>query len=181
MDLRKNLILSGLAIVVLATTQIALAQEPAQPPLITSSQESAAPKEGDLQWAWGELVNLDNQAQTITLKYLDYETDQEKELVLVIDGKTVFENIKDFNELKAKDTLSIDYLVGSDNQNIAKNISLEKTEDDAVSAPVPAAAEEPAVEPAPEEPVPAAAEEPAVEPAPQEPPAADTVTSDQAQ
>ncbi|PIQ84864.1 MAG: hypothetical protein COV73_06545, partial [Candidatus Omnitrophica bacterium CG11_big_fil_rev_8_21_14_0_20_43_6] len=69
MDLKKIIVLSGLAIVMMATTQIVLAQEPevapVEQPVITSSQESLVPKEGDMQWAWGEVTNLDNQAQTI--------------------------------------------------------------------------------------------------------------------
>ncbi len=88
---------------------------------------AAAPQEkSDIQWAWGEVVSLDNQAKIVTIKYLDYETDQEKELVLTIDDKTTFENIKGLDELKLKDTLSIDYVSLPDNKNIAKNISLER-------------------------------------------------------
>lgn len=130
MNLKKVVVLSGLAIVMMATTQIVFAEEaavaPADSTVITSNQQITSQKEGDMQWAWGEVTNLDNQAKTVTLKYLDYETDQEKDLVLVVDEKTTFENIKDFNELKLKDTLSIDYMIGVDNKNIAKNISFEK-------------------------------------------------------
>jgi hypothetical protein len=135
----KKIFISGLAVVLMAATQLVLAQEPPVVPvdqsLITSSQESSVPKEADMQWAWGEVTGLDNQTQTVTLKYLDYETDQEKELVLAVDEKTTFENIKDFNELKLKDTLSIDYIIGVDNKNIAKNISFEKPDTSSVSAP----------------------------------------------
>ncbi|MBU4251649.1 MAG: hypothetical protein KKC39_08355 [Candidatus Omnitrophica bacterium] len=140
MNLKKAVVLSGFAIGMMVTAQIVLAEEAAVAPtdsvVITSNQQAASPKENDMQWAWGEVTNLDNQAKTITLKHLDYETDQEKELVLVVDEKTVLENIKDFNELKLKDTLSIDYMLGADNKNIAKNISFEKP-DAASSAPAP--------------------------------------------
>lgn len=130
MNLKKAVFLFGFAIVMMAVAQIVFAEEgivtPIDSGVITSSQQAASQKENDMQWAWGEVINLDDQAKTVTLKYLDYETDQEKELVLVIDEKTTFENIKDFNELKLNDTLSIDYVVGADNKNIAKNISFEK-------------------------------------------------------
>ena len=130
MNLKKVTVWSGFIIVMIAAAQIVLAQEvaatPTDSPVITANQPAGLQKESDMQWAWGEVTNLDNQAKTITLKYLDYETDQEKEMVLAVDEKTTFENIKDFNELKLKDTLSIDYLAGVDNKNIAKNISLEK-------------------------------------------------------
>ena len=135
MNLKKVIILSGFTIVMMTTTgRIVFAEEtaiaPANPVLITSDQQATPSttlqKDSEMQWAWGEITNLDNQAKTVTLKYLDYETDQEKDLVLVVDEKTAFENIKDFNELKLKDTLSIDYIIGVDNKNIAKNISFEK-------------------------------------------------------
>jgi len=118
MNHKKPIFLSVFIILIMVTTLIAFADEPA----VTS----ATPVSSDTQWAWGEVTNLDNQAKTFTLKYLDYETDQEKELILAIDDKTTFENIKSLDEIKIKDTLSIDYVVGADNKNIAKNISFEK-------------------------------------------------------
>ena len=138
MNLKKTIVLSGFAIVMLVATQIVFAEDaavtPTDPTIITSNQPSTSvQKETDMQWAWGEVTNLDSQANTVTLKYLDYETDQEKELVLTVDEKTTFENIKGFSDLKLKDTLSIDYLAGADNKNIAKNISFEKPSD---SSPV---------------------------------------------
>ena len=128
MDLKKAVVLWGVAIIVLGTTQIVFAEDAPSidQTMITSSQQPDLVKETDMQWAWGEVTNLDSQANTVTLKFLDYETDQEKELVLAVDEKTTFENIKDFSELKLKDTLSIDYTVEADNKNIAKNISFEK-------------------------------------------------------
>lgn len=128
MDLKKAVVLWGVAIIILGTTQIVFAEDAPSidQTTITSSQQPDLAKETDMQWAWGEVTNLDNQANTVTLKFLDYETDQEKELVLAVDEKTTFENIKDFSELKLKDTLSIDYVIEADNKNIAKNISFEK-------------------------------------------------------
>ncbi len=80
------------------------------------------------QWLWGEVVNLDPLLKTVTLKYLDYETDQEKEIVLVVNEKTTYENIKSFAEIKIKDTLSVDYLLEAGDKNIVKNISFEGSE-----------------------------------------------------
>lgn len=132
MNLKQALVLSGFVVVLATTSKIVLAEEatvaPVDPALITSSQSSISQKETDLQWAWGEVINLDSQTQVLTLGYLDYETDQEKEMILMVDEKTTFENIKDFSELKLKDTLSVDYLVTADNKNVAQNISFEKPE-----------------------------------------------------
>jgi len=96
--------------------------------LPASTLESSEDMEGNTQWVWGEVTNLDIKADIVTLKYLDYENDQEKELALVVDGNTVYDNLKSFDEIKIKDTLSIDYKVASDGKNLAKNISLEKSD-----------------------------------------------------
>ncbi len=88
--------------------------------------ETAKP-EPETQWVWGEVVNVDAQNKTISVKYLDYESDQEKEMTVGADDKTTFENAASLDELKAKDTVSIDYIT-QDGKNIAKNISVEKPE-----------------------------------------------------
>ncbi len=134
MSLKKMVVLAGIAIITLTAAQIVFAQDSAATPDSVLITNQTASKEGEIQWAWGEVTDLDAQAKTITLKYLDYETDQEKDLVLAVDDKTTFENVKDFSELKLKDTLSIDYVSSPDNRNLAKNISLEKPED--TSSPV---------------------------------------------
>ncbi|MFH1281602.1 MAG: hypothetical protein ABIH91_02665, partial [Candidatus Omnitrophota bacterium] len=128
----KKVVVFGLVMVMVALSQVVCAEEAvveeSGPEADISNQQAVLEKESDMQWAWGEVMNLDNQAGTVTLKYLDYETDQEKELVLVVDEKTTFENINDFGQLKPGDALSIDYTAGADNKNIAKNISFEKTD-----------------------------------------------------
>ena len=106
-----------------------------EPATALSDTQTAAP-EPELQWVWGEAVNLDPQNKLIMVKYLDYETDQEKEISIGIDDKTTFENIKDILEIKPQDMLSIDYVITGEGKNIAKNISLEKPE----SRPEPQAA-----------------------------------------
>jgi hypothetical protein len=144
MNLKNLVILSGLTLGMF-TAQAAMAQEaPAltPDPVAAAVEQMASVKESEMQWAWGEVTNLDEAAKTLTLKYLDYEADQEKDLVLVIDEKTAFENVKDFSELKLKDTLSIDYIITPDNKNIAKNISFEKP-DSLAPVPLPAVPEAP--------------------------------------
>lgn len=123
MNLKKKVVLCGFVIFMMGFTQIVFTEDVAP---ITSDQQSDSFKEADMKWSWGEVTNLDNQAHTITLKCFDYENDQESAIVLAIDENTTFESIKDFNELKLKDTLSVDYVIDAENKNIAKNISFEK-------------------------------------------------------
>jgi hypothetical protein len=132
MNFRKILGIFVFIMFITLATFVAFAEEavvaaPAQHPNLSDSLvRASAQNEADTQWAWGEVTNLDSQAKTLTLKYFDYETDQEKELVLAVDEKTAYENIKSFDEIKVKDTLSIDYAAGPENKNVAKNISLER-------------------------------------------------------
>lgn len=96
-----------------------------------TSKNTAIPEtqdQPDMQWLWGEVISVDTPKNELLVKYLDYETDQEKEAVLNIDDKTAYENLKTLAEIKPKDTLSIDYTVNAEGKNIARNISLEKPE-----------------------------------------------------
>jgi len=85
-------------------------------------------QEEEYQWAWGEVVSVDAQNKLINIKYLDYESDTEKEMSFVIDEKTNFEGVNSLSDIKVNDTVSIDYII-KDNKNIARTISVEKPED----------------------------------------------------
>lgn len=121
---RKNLILGITASLIFISTGLLFSQES-----VEQGGVIAEPKnEIEVQWLWGEVVGLDAQSRTMTVKYLDYETDQEKEISIGTDAKTTYENIKSIDELKPKDAVSVDYFATPEGRNIAKNISLEKPE-----------------------------------------------------
>lgn len=82
----------------------------------------------ETQWVWGEIVAVDAAKNECTVKYLDYETDQEKELTLSVDDKTTFENARSLSEIKLQSPAGIDYTVDSDGKNLARNISIENME-----------------------------------------------------
>lgn len=84
------------------------------------------------QWVWGEVVSVDAQNKALKLKYLDYETDQEKEMVLNTDEQTSYDNIKSLEEVQPKDNISVDYVV-KDSKIIVKSIGLEKAENAAAA------------------------------------------------
>lgn len=86
-------------------------------------------KESETLWLWGEVVSIDNQNNNLSVKYLDFETDQEKEMSINVDEKTTYENIKSLDELKPKDNVSIDYIPGLEGKNLAKNIVVENSEE----------------------------------------------------
>lgn len=124
MVFQKSIILASLIVFIAAGAVFSQGEQVIQgPPL-----QQAGVVEQQLQWVWGEVV-LEPANNTLTVKYLDYENDAEKEIAITADENTVYENIKSLSELKPKDTVSIDYIVTSEGKNIAKNISVEKVED----------------------------------------------------
>lgn len=124
MKIKIGLVLGITAFLIFISTNLILSQEPAQ----QSGSIPETQSNPDTQWVWGEVSSVDMQNKAILVKYLDYETDQEKQININVDDKTTYENIKLIDEIKPKDTVSIDYIVSPDGKNIAKNISVEKPE-----------------------------------------------------
>jgi hypothetical protein len=85
--------------------------------------------EPDILWLWGEVNSIDSGKGIISIKYLDYETDTEKEAVIYADDKTTYENAKSLTDIKPKDIVSVDYVTGAQGSSIARNISVERPED----------------------------------------------------
>jgi hypothetical protein len=109
--------------------------------LIYSQEEPAASEPqapeiavgAETQWVWGEIVTVDAKNKIILVKYLDYETDQEKEISINTDDKTTFEGVVNTDEIKPNDTVSIDYIIDASGKNIATNISVEKPQTQEIS------------------------------------------------
>jgi len=120
-----------LIILTLVGAGLALSEDQVTEPQNAATAAPQDNSEASMQWVWGEVTAVDAVGKTLTLKYLDYETDQEKEITIAVDDLATFENVKSLGEIQVKDNLSIDY-TPKDGSNIAKSISLEKTE----SAPV---------------------------------------------
>lgn len=118
-------------------------------PDVGNAEELAEP---ETQWVWGEVVSVDAAGKLLTVKYLDYDTDTDKEIVLEVNDKTTFENVGSLAELKQGDNVGIDYMASGDGKNIASNIAVENP----VNSEVPA---QPTVEPAPEAAMPEAPSE----------------------
>lgn len=110
---------------ILTSVIFAFGQE--QTPLNTPASDSQI--DSDTQWLWGEVVYVDNQKNMLLVKYLDYDTDQEKEMLFSMDDKTAFENVKSSNEIKPRDAVSVDYVLTAGGLILAKKVSIEKPED----------------------------------------------------
>jgi len=154
--MRKVLVVWFLAIsLMIFNLSLSFAQETpaqAQTPAVQQAQAPAA-VEADTQWLWGEVVLVTPEKNELTVKYLDYESDVEKDMILAVDPKTTFENIKSIAEIKVQDTVSVDYAVSPEGKSLARNISVEKPES------LPAGEEEAGKEKIPAEPIMAAPQE----------------------
>ena len=121
--MRKVLMVWFLAIsLMVLNLSLSFAQEKpvqAQTPAVT---------EAETQWLWGEVVLVSPEKNELTVRYLDYESDLEKDIILAVDDKTTFENIKSISEIKLQDTVSVDYVMGTEGKTLARNISVEKPE-----------------------------------------------------
>ncbi|MFH1397509.1 MAG: hypothetical protein ABIH27_03035 [Candidatus Omnitrophota bacterium] len=82
----------------------------------------------EVQWLWGEVLSLNPQDKTILVKYVDYDSDTEKEIIITTDPQTTYENVESLEQIQPQDTVSVDYVSGKDGFNLAENISVEKPE-----------------------------------------------------
>lgn len=85
--------------------------------------------ETEVQWVWGELSSVDPANKKIVLRYLDYDTDMEKEISLTADPQVIYDNFNSLQQLKPGDNISVDYITNDSGINIAKEISIENPED----------------------------------------------------
>jgi len=112
------------------TEQAPQAEPTASPQVMPVPEATEAESVGpQTQWLWGRVVSVDATSGEILLKYLDYETDSEKEITIYTDANTAYENVAGLAEVRPEDTMSIDYVVAADGKNTAKNISVEKLEE----------------------------------------------------
>jgi len=102
----------------------------------------APANEKKTEWVWGEVVSADPTNKQIVIKHLDYESYEEVQTTLIINAKTLFENVTDLSGIKAGDHITVDYNIEGKN-NIADLVVVEKGE----AAPETSAKENPAETP----------------------------------
>jgi len=125
MKIKMSSVLGIIFSFILISTGLIFSQEEA----IENLPAQELPSEPETQWIWGEVVSVNTAAKTVLVKYLDYETDTEKQININVDDKTTYENVKSVDEIKPQDTVSIDYIINPDGSNLARNISVERPED----------------------------------------------------
>lgn len=113
---------------------------------IKPAQATVASPDTDVQWLWGEIINIDYPNKGFTVKYFDYETETEKNMQVLANNDTVYEGVISLDEIKPKDTVSVDYVVAGSN-NVAKNIGVERPESDPQASAKPEVSTEDAAQP----------------------------------
>ena len=109
------------------------AQETKQPGSTAGAADMAASSpQGEIipEWLYGEVVSVDIAGKSFQVRYLDYNTDIEKQGSVFVDDKTLLEGVKSLQDIKPQDTVSIDYIVDADGKFRAVAVSLETFEED---------------------------------------------------
>lgn len=75
-------------------------------------------------WVFGDVVELDSENSRFILVYFDYHG-REKEMEVKVDAGTKYENVSGFDDIKAGDALSVDYLITPEGEAVALSISVE--------------------------------------------------------
>jgi hypothetical protein len=95
---------------------------------LKASPDTSVSLEPEVQWLWGEVLTVNPKDKTLQVKYVDYDSDTEKEIIISTDLQTTYENVKSLEQIQPQDAVSVDYIFGKDGINLAKNISVEKPE-----------------------------------------------------
>lgn len=111
--------------------------EEAAPSLSDAESMQAGMIEPDIEWLWGEVLSVDEPGKAFKVKYLDYETDAEKEISLAVDEQTTYENAASLAQISAGDTVSVDYGTDVSGKALARNISVEKSDESAADQDLP--------------------------------------------
>ena len=115
---RNGLILLGVAVIFILTATEIFSQAVA-----LTEQEEEFPIE---DWVVGDVVALDLEGNQLALIYIDYQTNEEKEITIGVDDKTRYENVNKLQDIKVGDVVSIDYRITPGGKNIASTISVER-------------------------------------------------------
>lgn len=90
-----------------------------------AAEETAVPVE-ETRWLWAEVIAVDAANKQFTVKYLSYDSDEEKEMGLSVTDATKLENFSSLAEMAAGDNVSVDYVMDASGKATAKSVSLQK-------------------------------------------------------
>ena len=100
------------------------ATEAAPAPAPSAKEGPAEPSELSI---YGEVQGVNAGANSVSVQYYDYDSDEEKAIDLSVDKDTKIENAASLNDIKNGDWVDVMYIT-SDGKNVAKSILVEKEE-----------------------------------------------------
>ena len=101
----------------------------------TESVKAANPEEISI---YGEIKAVNVAANSITVQYYDYDSDEEKSIEITSDSNTKMENATAITDIKQGNWADVIYTVAN-GKNIAKSIIVEKEEEAPAEMPKPEA------------------------------------------
>jgi hypothetical protein len=78
------------------------------------------------RWLLGDVISLDLENNQLTVGYIDYNTNEGKEVTFAIDAQTRYENVNKLEDIKVGDVVVIDYRICCGGKTTALNISVER-------------------------------------------------------
>lgn len=111
-----------------AVTETQPAVEEVKPAIEAQPVAEVKPAIEEIKWVWAEVTSVDEANNKLVVKYLDYDTDEEKELIIVVDSSTRFENAEGIKAIAVGDSVGVDYMLNANGEAVAKSIALEKVE-----------------------------------------------------
>lgn len=105
----------------------AVQESPAAPALAPAPAAAAETLKTAELSIYGEVQNVNLQANSMTVQYYDYDNDEEKSTEITLDGSSKLENAKAIGDIKKGDWVDVTY-TASAGKNIARVVSVEKEE-----------------------------------------------------
>ena len=94
------------------------------------SQQEALAEEGLVyiieQWVLGDVIAIDLEKNQLKLGYVDYNTDEAKEIAIGVDVNTNYENVNSLADIKINDVVAVDYETTPEGEAMASNINVER-------------------------------------------------------
>lgn len=103
------------------------AQEPVGEPAETPAAEPEGPAEANETAIYGEVQDVNLTANSLSVQYYDYDSDEEKTIEIALTNDTKLENAALLNDIKKGDWVDVTYTV-KDGKNMASSIMVEKEE-----------------------------------------------------
>lgn len=88
--------------------------------------EASQPEEMSI---YGEVISINEETNSVNLRYYDYDSDEEKAQDVFFDKDTKMQNIQAIKDIKAGDWIDAVYIT-KDGKDIAKSVIIEKEEDE---------------------------------------------------